>query len=590
MASVDELFNGFNAIKNLYRKGVAKSAEEVRGLDIPGKVSTAAQAVNAPLQAVGEAVGAKLAGTVNELRRQTDASPLGVATRAGRQALQGESPTALREMPQALSSAVQRLGESYAAGAVGESPMESGLTTKVLSQLEGRGVVSKRFILDSLKQQGVKSAESELIKKLIASEGPKVNVPEFASKVRAELLPLKRGGPEGFKDESSSDAKIGIGSKYQYRVLPSEIAGDVAKYSEHVYESPIKTSAGETHFSGGSDYNTAADILLESNDEFAELSRKSDDGTATVKEEDLRSQMIEDYIASGALPSSPEGYFAHTRVEDMADGTTRRVIEAQSDLMQKGRLESSVPETPIGKAGDMTIHGDEQSIAKLEPYRNTWHERIVREEVKQAAIDGKSKLQFPTGETAMKIEGIEPGSGNWRIETSGGSLRHLEPKDLKVGREVNFTDEPHIITEASGDGKFKAIPSEWFDEFVMKKLEAKDKEKYSALDPEEKLDALSDDVIDANLDARTRNKNMKEFLAQKDLPVGESFDVSLRPLSDDPIYKFYESEMGKYLKKEYGAVQVTDAQGVKWWQVDVRPEHKGPIKAFGIAPPRKEEE
>jgi hypothetical protein len=31
---------------------------------------------------------------------------------------------------------------------------------------------------------------------------------------------------------------------------------------------------------------------------------------------------------------------------------------------------------------------------------------MVREEIKKAAQDGKTKLQFPTGETAMKIEGL----------------------------------------------------------------------------------------------------------------------------------------------------------------------------------------
>ena len=31
-----------------------------------------------------------------------------------------------------------------------------------------------------------------------------------------------------------------------------------------------------------------------------------------------------------------DSYFGHTRIEDMADNKTRRVIEVQSDLYQKG--------------------------------------------------------------------------------------------------------------------------------------------------------------------------------------------------------------------------------------------------------------
>jgi hypothetical protein len=46
-------------------------------------------------------------------------------------------------------------------------------------------------------------------------------------------------------------------------------------------------------------------------------------------------------------------------------------------------------------------------VKKLEQYNDpTAHFRMVREEIATAAKDGKTKLQFPTGETAMKIEGL----------------------------------------------------------------------------------------------------------------------------------------------------------------------------------------
>jgi hypothetical protein len=45
-------------------------------------------------------------------------------------------------------------------------------------------------------------------------------------------------------------------------------------------------------------------------------------------------------------------------------------------------------------------------VSKLEPYRNTFWERMIREEIKTAGKDEITKLQFPTGETAMKIEGL----------------------------------------------------------------------------------------------------------------------------------------------------------------------------------------
>src|SRR5262249_41391694 len=149
-------------------------------------------------------------------------------------------------------------------------------------------------------------------------------------------------------------------------------------------------------------------------------------------------------------------YFAHTRVEDLPPsdfaktgqkfaGDTRRVIELQSDLFQKGRLDTEkIPHgaeygAALREAHDRGFTGDEanklatkwvsetKDLSKLEPYRNTWWQRIVREEVKQAAKDGKTKLQFPTGETAMKIEGLGGGENRWTL--FHGNQHPLQPSE-----------------------------------------------------------------------------------------------------------------------------------------------------------------
>ncbi|PPE22846.1 hypothetical protein C4K41_28015, partial [Escherichia coli] len=74
-------------------------------------------------------------------------------------------------------------------------------------------------------------------------------------------------------------------------------------------------------------------------------------------------------------------------------------------------------------------------MAQLSPYANTWQDRIIREEVKQAAKDGKTKLQFPTGETAMKIEGL--GENNQWFTGKNPTLGEmLTANKLKVGTEI----------------------------------------------------------------------------------------------------------------------------------------------------------
>ena len=275
-------------------------------------------------------------------------------------------------------------------------------------------------------------------------------------------------------------------------------------------------------------------------------------------------------------------------------GDTRRVIELQSDLFQKGRLENELKGSSKRTLEDVAywegegrlpehleslerqeqlIRGAkkqaseqavrESDIAKLESYRNTWHERVIREEVKQAAIDGKTKLQFPTGETAMKIEGLGQGT-QWnevrpgRYGTAADLTHELKPESMKVGKEIQRFGEADtgnwIITDILGDGKFKAVPRNAF---------TKDK---------------------GNVIERVTGWTRMEggwYMASRQ----ETFDISGKVDAENPIYRFYEKEVGRYLKNKYGAEMITDAQGVNWWQLNVPGQARNlPIEAFAAAP------
>lgn len=403
----------------------------------------------------------------------------------------------------------------------------------------------------------------------------KIPVQEFADKVKARLLPLE--------SKAVGEARRGrtgqtyVGERYENIVLPDELRGMVEKYRENIYESPITNSAGDVHFGG--------------------------DGF--------------------------DNYFAHTRIEDMApspyesanpitgkrSGSVRRVIEIQSDLFQKGRLDDEynigfykqmevgninpdvarrIPEGEelikldklVGMEGKRNLptetvkRWDELSekafntakttrtgeVSKLEPYRNTWWERIIREEVRTAAQDGKTKLQFPTGETAMKIEGLGAVNQKWGNYTQKLPLtpENLE-KGLRVGDEVgripttdDFTPDvmdKWIITEVLGDGKFKAVPKtiKLFDEGKVREI-----------------------------DFNTASKEEKVFWEGRQ---AEEFDISGKVDTSNPIYKFYEKDVQKYLRNKYNAKVITDEQGVQWVQMDVpKDANKIPVEAFGVLP------
>lgn len=377
------------------------------------------------------------------------------------------------------------------------------LSTKILEKLKGRDTVSKQFIEDLTNSGDVKQSERNIIRNALKMQGEVVNVKEFADTVKAELLPLK--------------VNTLSRSKYEFVNLPEDLRGNVANYKENVYESPIKTRAGNIHFSNIGKFNE----------------------------------------------ESPQGYFGHTRVEDMAGtngpfkngqresadyipGDVRRIIEVQSDLYQKGNLDKEIENYDHDVIGEKTFYKNQESrkleVIPLQQYDNpSAHFRMVREEIKQAAIDGKTKLQFPTGETAMKIEGLGQGdSGNFTWDDIT-----LTPDIVKVGREIQQASQKWVITENIGNGKFKAIPKRIFDQA---RNELKGYGANSHMAPIEEV-------------AKSALENFGGH--------NESFDISGKIDTNNPIYRFYEKDLGRYLKNNYDAKEVTDDKGVSWYEVPI---------------------
>lgn len=434
------------------------------------------------------------------------------------------------------------------------------ITIKTLDRIGDRKTVSKQFIADLARKSDIKKVEKDVIEQVLADQPATVDVEKFRNDVIAELLPVKR--LDAGDTTISGKGMIGTGGKYENIALPTDQRGNVASYQEHIYESPVKTSASDIHFRNIS-----------------------------------------------------ENYFGHTRTEDMADGTerivkkstgeinkpagesildqggTRRIIEVQSDLYQKGRLENEqggfydpltqneidqydtireriaqgkeIPQAhkdyakKIEKKGHDYELARSKEISKLQQYNDpTAHFRMVREEVKQAAIDGKTKLQFPTGETAMKIEGLgEP--TRWQIDGSDSMKQwqpsKLTPENMKVGQSIVQTfgsSDRWIITDILGDGKFVAVPKEQMD-----------------------------------MTLKDSGKSLKSLLKSgeiNDYPIDpETFDISGKIDTQSPIYKFYQGELGKYLKNRYGATEITDAQGITWNEVKIIPDMATtPVEAF----------
>lgn len=455
-----------------------------------------------------------------------------------KQKLQGIGDTALNFTPMGMTKVVKPILSGVAKEA---KPVFQGLkdlSTSIVEKLKGRTIVSKQFISDLTKGAEVKLSEKNIINNVLESSPDNISVADFAKKVQDELLPLKRittTEPGSINAGRGQTTRLAL--RYEDIALPAELRGEVSKYLENLYNSPIKTSAGGVHF--------------------------------TQKE---------------AL-----GYFGHTRIEDMADNSTRRVIEVQSDLYQKGGLEREsqtygrnvnykgkewkiVNENPdslvLARKGEKNVAAPKSEIIntdlkKLQQYNDpTAHYRMMREEIKKAAEDGKTKLQFPTGETAMKIEGLGQIGGHvtpWTIRVKGDwggidATKKLLSENMKVGQEVGRMGvlgeaDSWIITDVLGDGKFKAVPKEVFDDAGITKI----------------------------------TKGDIEYIAEMSSHRIETFDISGKVDQNNPIYKFYDKEVRKFLNK-FGGKEIVDDKGVKWIEIPITKEQaKEPVQAFGKA-------
>lgn len=66
--------------------------------------------------------------------------------------------------------------------------------------------------------------------------------------------------------------------------------------------------------------------------------------------------------------------------------------------------------------------------------------------------------------------------------------------------------------------------------------------------------------------------------------MSEQFDISGKVDTNNPIYKFYEKDMGRYLTNKYNAKIVVDDKGVRWYEVPLTKElGDAPVMAFGKA-------
>ena len=295
---------------------------------------------------------------------------------------------------------------------------------------------------------------------------------------------------------------------------------------------------------------------------------------------------------------------------------TRRILEVQSDLFQKGRDKSDLVAKPtipeyvtdveIGKLYDraeiegwtqeklteeqnkvyqrekdsITTNPQQNQFLQLLNKDNNWVRFFIQSIVQDSAKKGYEKVLFPTGDTASKVEGHQTLEDFKKQKED--RIEELE-KEIKKPEEqrLDSHESEHYFNPRSIGSKFEYarlqrnekdssyVPDEvkgyrgWYI-FEYSVGKGNNITRLSDKEAQEILDKNSEFNYQENKDRNTQEiKQLQEELKRVET---EGF-AALKP-----IYNFYENTVGNILKKIYGkdgVVRIKDEYGNEWYEVGI---------------------
>lgn len=284
---------------------------------------------------------------------------------------------------------------------------------------------------------------------------------------------------------------------------------------------------------------------------------------------------------------------------------------------------------------------------KFLQFKNTWHERLIREEIRRAAMDGKSKLRIPTPYTVAKIEGYlsEEGQipentevgdefdymgdnytllskneyydGSTGIVTRSDNVRTIV--DFDTARQEDFDNEMeemvYEIKNAKTSDDINSIADGYFTKEQIKELRG-----YIKNDEEAEIEGMLEPVINARIDDRyTDNEGYANYYndmfggdEKGSFPLDENriiilektetetlsfgqteadkenfdYEKDLDSTEQRTVARFYDKQVGRYLAKlrKQNFRIATDDRGYEWYETDILPEDKAAVEAFQVKP------
>jgi len=564
-----------------------------------------------------------------------------------------------------------------------------GLTTKFLENVDvkHREFASYEFLKNLTKSKSLplKEVERNLIESVLDDQfkgEKKISLEDFRAAVASELMPLQVIESDTYADYGSSQIN-----------MDSEGSGYDFNYTTNIYNSPF--NHGYTGHFGGDFRNLIkrSDVEIKqvpTTNKWAVVKAGVELTEANLQEnvyhiassEEKANEWIGKRAASnfdaqektGWIDIGKNGLFGHTRIWKATDPNSpeygiRYIAEIQSDSFQNPerldgiskKIEMLKSDLERGEASfkEKIRINEELAALKMSPeeksflnYKNTWHERMIREEIRRAAMEGDTKIRIPTPYTISKIEGYLSEDGQIPENTvvgdefdyMGDSYTLLETSeyydgatgivtrsdnirtivDFDTARQEDFDNEMsemiYEIKNAKTADDINSIADGYFTKEQIKELRG-----YIKNNEDAEIEGMLEPVINNRIDDRySDNRSYADYYNdmfggnEKDsFPLDENriiilektetetlsfgqteadkenfdYEKDLDSTEQRTVARFYDKQVGRYLAKlrKQNFRIVEDERGFEWYETDIMPEDKSAVEAFQTVAAEKPE-
>ena len=301
----------------------------------------------------------------------------------------------------------------------------------------------------------------------------------------------------------------------------------------------------------------------------------TDNGIGWFRSDDLAAEYkgaSKDYTDAELAEMAYDAQLSITEIQAAAkysnksktDSKTRRILEVQSDLFQKGRdayelignendiideLEKmgkpdSTNPDDIAEARKRLSTSNQNQFLQLLNKNNNWVTFFVKSIIQDSAKKGYEKILFPSGDTASKVEGHTTLEEFKREKENRIKQIEKNKNNLKIIGE-KLKEKIELEKDWAGEEQYSVRDSNSKVYFAKTKKEVEQK-----IDEEVKTKQEQD------------NKEINQLKQELERVETEGFGAL------KPIYNFYENTVGNILKKQgYNPKLITDEYNNTWNEV-----------------------